>query len=60
MVMNLIEAYEHTGVGLDVSFPHCGVSGKHFGSWTPWYTLHEVLRPDLQRLKDQGMPLLSD
>ena len=60
MMMNLIDVYVRTGVGLDVSFPHCGVPGKHFGSWTPWYTLHEVLRPDLQRLKDHGMPLLSE
>ena len=60
MMMNLIDVYVRTGVGLDVSFPHCGVPGKHFGSWTPWYTLHEVLRPDLQRLKDHGMPVLSE
>jgi hypothetical protein len=59
MMMNLIQAYEKTG-GLDVSFPHCGVQGKHFGPWSPWYALHMVLRPDLQRLKDEGMPLLSE
>jgi hypothetical protein len=39
---------------------HGTTKGQHFGSWTPWYTLHEVLRPDLQRLKDHGMPLLSE
>jgi hypothetical protein len=60
MMMNLIQAYEKAGVGLDVSFPHCGVQGKHFGRWSPWYALHMVLRPDLQRLKDEGMPLLSE
>jgi hypothetical protein len=52
MMMNLIQAYEKTGVGLDVSFPHCGVQGKHFGRWPPWYAL--------QRLKDECMPLLSE
>jgi hypothetical protein len=36
------------------------VRGKHFGRWSPWYALHMVLRPDLQRLKDEGMPLLSE
>jgi hypothetical protein len=60
MMMNLIQAYERTGVGLDVSFPHCGIRGKHFGRWSPWYALHMILRPDLQRLKDEGMPLLSE
>jgi hypothetical protein len=40
--VDLIQAYERTGVGLDVSFPHCGVPGKHFGPWSPWYTLHMV------------------
>jgi hypothetical protein len=58
--MNLIQAYEKTDVGLDVSFPHCGIRGKHFGRWPPWYALHMILRPDLQRLKDEGMPLLSE
>ena len=51
-MMNLIQAYVSTGVGLDVSFPHCGTPGKHFGRWSAWYALHMILRPDLQRLKD--------
>ena len=27
---------------------------------SPWFALHEVLRPDLHRLKDEGMELLSE
>ena len=41
-------------------FDSAGVQGKHFGRWSPWYALHMVLRPDLQRLKDEGMALLSE
>jgi hypothetical protein len=60
MMLQLFQLYEDTGVGLEVSFPHCGVPGKHLGPWSPWYALHEVLRPDLHRLQDGGMELLSE
>jgi hypothetical protein len=59
MVLQLFQIYEDTGVGLEVSFPYCGMQGKHLGPWTPWFALHMVLRPDLHRLKDDGMELLS-
>lgn len=60
MLLQLFQIYEDTGVGLEVRFPHCGVQGKHFGPWTPWFALNMVLRPDLQRLKGDGMGLLSE
>jgi hypothetical protein len=52
MLLQLIQSYEGTGIGLKVSFPYCGVKGKHFGPWSPWYALNHILRPDLQRMKD--------
>jgi hypothetical protein len=57
MMPQLFQLYEDTGVGLEVSFPHCGVPGKHLGPWSPWCALHEVLRPDLRRLQAGGMEL---
>ena len=60
IMLQLFQIYEDTGVGLEVSFPRCGVPGKHLGPWSPWYTLHEVLRPDLRRLQDGGMELLNE
>jgi hypothetical protein len=32
MMLQLIQMYEETGVGLEVSSPHCGVKGEHFGA----------------------------
>jgi hypothetical protein len=36
------------------------VKGKHFGAWSPWYALNQILRPDLKRLQTEGMGVLSE
>ena len=60
MMLQLLQSYEDTGIGLQVSFPYCGVKGKHFGPWSPRYALNDILRPDLQRMKDGVMGVLSE
>jgi hypothetical protein len=60
MMAQLIQLYEETGAGLEVSFPHCGVKGKHLGDWSPQYALNQILRPDLRRLQAEGMGMLSE
>jgi hypothetical protein len=54
IMLQLIQMYEETGAELEVSFPHCGVKGQHFGAWSPWYALNQILRPDLKRLQAGG------
>ena len=62
MVLQLIQMHEETGVGLEVGYPHCGVKvkGEHFGAWSPWDALNQILRPDLKRLQTEGMGVLSE
>jgi hypothetical protein len=60
MMAQLIQLYEETGVGLEASFPHCGVKGKHLGDWSPQYARNQILRPDLRRLQAEGMGVLSE